>query len=159
MDPWTSAFIGAAISLVLALIFVPLLQDRVTDALVTTLGSSFGMRRPESLTGNWDQDWQVDNDPQPVIHKNKTLALHQLGKSLVGKFYFADRTYKIRARIENSTYISGIWFDEKAGQVYHGTLQARIEVNQKLISGKWIGFSRSHNRINTGSWEWRRRVA
>ncbi len=156
MGPWQSAFVGAGISLVLALIFVPILQDRVTDYLVETLGGSLSLRKADSLSGRWDQDWQVDGYPEPVKHDNTTLTLKQLGKSIVGSFHFQDRTYKIRARIENNTYISGIWFDERAGQVYHGALQARIEVNQMQINGKWVGFSRTHNRINTGVWRWTR---
>lgn len=159
MGPWESAFAGAAISLALALIFVPLLQDRVTDFLVETLGGLLNLRKAESLSGTWDQDWQVDNSADAVKHDDTTLLLKHLGKSIVGTFKFQDRTYKIRGRIENNIYISGIWFDERAGQVYHGALQARIEVNQKEVNGKWVGFSRTHNRINTGTWRWRRRGA
>lgn len=159
MGPWESAFLGAVISLILALVFVPLLQDRVTDFLVETLGGSLNLRKADSLSGAWDQDWQVDGSPESVRHDETTLTLKHLGKSIVGTFYFQDRTYKIRGRIENNTYISGIWFDERAGQVYHGALQARIEVNQKEINGKWVGFSRAHNRINTGTWRWKRRGA
>lgn len=159
LGPWQSAFIGAAISLILALIFVPLLQDRVTDFLVEKFGGSFSLRKSDSLSGTWDQDWQVDGSPDPVRHHDTKLTLKHLGKSIVGTFHFQDRTYKIRGRIENNTYISGIWFDERAGQVYHGALQARIEVNQREINGKWVGFSRTHNRINTGTWQWTRRGA
>jgi hypothetical protein len=157
LGPWESAAIGAVISLILALIFVPLLQDRVTDFLVETFGGWLNLRKADSLSGMWDQDWQVDGSTESVRHDDTTLTLKHLGKSIVGTFYFQDRTYKIRGRIENNTYISGIWFDECAGQVYHGALHARIEVNQKEISGKWVGFSRTHNRINTGTWRWRRR--
>ena len=156
LGPWQSAFVGAAISLALALVFIPLLQDRVTDFLVKTFGGSLSLRRADSLTGTWDQDWQVDGSADVVHHQDTKLTLKHLGKSLVGTFHYQDRTYRIRARIENNTYISGIWFDERTGQVYHGALQARIEVNQREINGKWVGFSRTHNRINTGSWMWRR---
>jgi hypothetical protein len=157
MGPWQGAFVGAGISLVLTLIFIPILQDRVTDFLVETLGGSFNLRKADSLSGIWDQNWQVDGIHEAVKHGNTTLTLKHLGKSIVGTFRFQDRTYKIRARIENNQYISGIWFDERAGQVYHGALQARIEVNQREINGKWVGFSRDHTRINTGAWRWMRR--
>ena len=70
MGPWQSAFVGAGISLVLALIFVPILQDRVTDYLVETLGGSLSLRKADSLSGRWDQDWQVDGYPEPVKHDN-----------------------------------------------------------------------------------------
>ena len=152
------AIIGGVISLILSLIFIPLLQDSVNDFLVRFLSFPFGLRKSESLTGTWDQDWQVDRANEKVIHKDTTLKLNQFGKSLVGSFSFEDRKYRIRARIENNTYISGIWFDEKIGQVYHGSFQARIEINNKEVNGKWVGFSRSHNKINTGNWTWKKRA-
>ncbi len=152
------AFWGAVISVILSLIFIPLFQDSTTDFLVEKMSNPFGLRKSETLSGKWDQDWQVDGATARVIHQDTEMNLSQLGKSLVGSFKFDDRTYKIRGKIENNTYISGIWFDEKIGQVYHGSFQARIEVNNKEINGKWVGFSRSHNRINTGDWRWSRRV-
>lgn len=152
------AFWGAIISVILSLIFIPLFQDSITDFLVEKLSNPFGLRKSETLSGVWDQDWQVDGASSKVMHQDTEMNLSQLGKSLVGSFKFGDRTYKIRAAIENSTYISGIWFDEKIGQVYHGSFQARIEINNKEINGKWGGFSRSHNKINTGDWRWVRRA-
>lgn len=148
------AFWGAVISLILTLIFVPILQDPITDFLVERLSIPFGMRKSEKLSGKWNQDWQVDGTSEKVLHQDTEMRLNQLGKSLVGSFKFGDRTYKIRARIADNIYISGIWFDEKNGQVYHGSFQARIEVNNNEINGKWVGFSRSHNKINTGDWRW-----
>ncbi len=148
--------IGAIISLILSLIFIPLLQDRVTDYCVELLGDIPLMRKSESLSGDWEQNWQVDGVDNSIKHNNKKLILHQLGKSVVGKFYYDNRAYIIRARVENNAYISGTWFDEKSGQVYYGAFQARIEVYQKEVNGIWIGFSRSHNKINTGSWKWSR---
>jgi hypothetical protein len=148
---------GAIISLVLSLIFIPLFQDAVTDFLVRTLSNPFGLRKSETLTGVWEQNWQVDGY-EPIVHENTELQLNQFGKSLVGKLWFQNRTYRIRARIENNTYISGIWFDEKTGQVYHGSFQARIEVNNSEVNGKWVGFSKSHNKINTGNWQWKKRA-
>lgn len=145
---------GAIISVVLSLVFIPLFQDSITDFFVECLSSPFGLRKSESLSGDWIQDWQVDGSVDKVIHNDTKMILSQFGKSLVGTFRFNDRTYKIRARIENNIYISGIWFDEKVGQVYHGSFQARIEINNKEINGKWVGFSRSHSRINTGDWRW-----
>ena len=150
--------IGAIISLILSMIFIPLLQDTVTDFLVRTLSHPFGLRKSETLTGVWDQDWQVDRANKKIIHQDTTMNLSQLGKSIVGDFSFEDRKYRIRARIENNTYISGIWFDEKVGQVYHGSFQARIEINNKEVNGKWVGFSRTHNKINTGNWSWVKRA-
>lgn len=151
-------FWGGVISLIFSLIFIPIFQDSVTDLMVKWLSFPFGLRKSETLSGLWDQDWQVDGASNQVIHNDTELKLSQFGKSLVGSFKFGDRQYRIRARIENNTYISGIWFDEKVGQVYHGSFQARIEVNNNLINGKWVGFSRSHNAINTGEWRWKRRV-
>ena len=112
------------------------------------------MRKSESLSGDGEQNWQVDDVDNSIKHNNKKLQLYQLGKSIVGKFYHNNRTYIIRARVENNSYISGTWFDEKSGQVYYGAFQARIEVNQQDVNGVWIGFSRSHSKINTGSWKW-----
>lgn len=142
-------------SLVFSLIFIPLWQDAVNDFFVNTFGGRW-FRRSDSLTGEWLQDWQVDGR-EKFEHLNPKLELKQLGKSLVGTFYFEDRTYRIRAKIENNAFISGIWFDEVSGQVYHGAFQAKIEVNQKKINGKWIGFSSTHSIINTGSWQWERK--
>jgi hypothetical protein len=159
MEILIGAILGAIFSLIVSLIFIPIYQDRVTDFFVNNFSECLGLRlrKSDSLSGEWRQNWQVDGY-QMLTHKNPKLTLNQLGKSIVGTFYFEDRVYKIRARIENSTYISGTWFDEKSGQVYHGTFQARIEVNQREINGKWIGFSSKHNKINTGSWQWIRNI-
>lgn len=146
------------ISLIVGLIVVPLCMDSVNDYLVTHLSERFGARKSDNLSGKWVQNWQVDGDDDGLEHQNPALTLFQLGQSLVGTFHFEKRTYRIRARIENSTYISGTWFDEKKGQVYHGAFQARIEVNQQEINGKWIGFSESHNVIKTGSLKWTRKT-
>lgn len=148
--------LGLYSPVILSVIFIPMLEGKVTDFLVTTLASPFGLRKKETLSGTWIQNWQVDGADANVDHTDPMLHLQQLGNSLVGKFSFNGRVYRIRAKIENNAYINGTWFDEVSGQVYHGAFQARIEVNQRNITGKWIGFGRSHNRINTGDWKWSR---
>lgn len=158
MEYLIGGFVGAVFSVILSIIFMPMLEGEVTDFLVSKLSSPFGLRKKEALSGEWIQDWQVDGADKSVVHADQKLVLQQLGRSLVGQFTFDGRTYRIRAKIENNIYINGMWFDEISGQVYHGTFQARIEVNQRNINGKWIGFSRSHNRINTGDWKWSRRA-
>lgn len=155
MDYLVGGLIGAILSVIATAIFLPLIQDPVTDFLSTRLSNPFGLRKSSSLSGSWNQDWQVDGRAQ-LTHPDPGLKLTQFGKSLVGEFTYDGRPYRLRARIENNTYVSGIWFDQAAGQTYHGTFQARIEIDQKVIDGKWIGFSKNLNVFNTGNWRWTR---
>jgi hypothetical protein len=155
MELVVGGLIGAVLSVVATAIFLPMLQDPITDFLATRLSNPFGLRKSSSLSGTWQQDWQIDGRSQ-ITHPAPRLHLEQFGKSLVGEFTFDGRPYRLRARIENSTYISGIWFDQAAGQTYHGTFQARIEVDQKRVEGKWIGFSKTLSSFNTGTWVWSR---
>lgn len=155
MDLLIGSLIGAVLSVIATALLLPMIQDPVTDFLATRLSSPFGLRTSSSLTGIWRQNWQVDGRAE-LVHPDPTLKLEQFGKSLVGHFTYDGRPYKLRARIENNTFISGIWFDQAAGQTYHGTFQLRIEVDQKEVNGKWIGFSKSLNAFNTGTWCWSR---
>lgn len=149
--------IGAFLSVIATAIFLPMIQDPVTDYLATRLANPLGLKKSSSLTGEWKQDWQIDGRPE-ISHPDAALQLTQFGKSLVGNFTYDGRPYRLRARIENNTYISGTWFDVIAGQTYHGVFQARIEVDQRAINGKWIGFSQNLNTFNTGPWKWVRIV-
>lgn len=155
MELLIGGLIGAVLSVIVTAILLPLIQDPVTDFLSTFLSNPFGLRKSSSLTGSWQQDWQVDGRPK-IDHPEPALALKQFGKSLVGKFTYDGRPYRLRAKIENNTFISGIWFDDASGQTYHGTFQARIEIAQKVVTGKWVGFSKSLSTFNTGTWQWNR---
>lgn len=155
MDLLLGGAIGAILSVFATAILLPMLQDPVTDFLAVRLSNPLGLKRTSTLSGAWQQDWQIDGRP-PLVHPDPKLHLKQFGKSLVGTFTYDGRSYRLRARIENSTYISGIWFDEAAGHTYHGTFQARIEVHQRCVEGKWIGFSKDMSSFNTGSWKWTR---
>lgn len=155
MELIVGGLIGAFLSVIATAILLPLIQDPVTDFLSTRLSNPFGLRRSSSLRGSWRQDWQVDGRSR-IEHPDPRLELTQFGRSLVGKFTYDGRPYRLRAKIENNTFISGIWFDEAAGQTYHGTFQARIEIDQKVVDGKWVGFSKSLSTFNTGTWRWTR---
>jgi hypothetical protein len=155
MEYLVGGLIGAFLSVIATAIFLPLIQDPVTDFLSTRLSNPFGTRSSSSLAGRWQQDWQVDGRPG-IKHAEPKLELTQFGRSLAGKFTYDGRPYRLRARIENNTFISGIWFDHAAGQTYHGTFQARIEIDQKIVDGKWLGFSKSLSTFNTGTWKWTR---
>ncbi|HEY9826484.1 MAG TPA: hypothetical protein V6D19_13645 [Stenomitos sp.] len=153
MELLLGGIIGALLSLIVTAVFLPMIQDPVTDFFATKFGNSFGPRRAGTLAGKWRQDWQIDGRPR-VDHPDAKLELTQLGKSLVGSFTYDGRPYRLRARIENNTFVSGTWFDHAAGQTYHGTFQARIEIDQNRVEGKWIGFSKNLSTFNTGSWTW-----
>lgn len=157
MELLVGAILGAIASLILSLIFTPIFQDRVTDFLVEHLSRFSFIRKKTSLTGSWTQDWQVDGR-ESIAHQEPELELKQLGHSLVGKFKFSGREYRLRAKIENGIYVSGTWFDLYEGPTYHGTFQARIKIDGHSVAGKWIGFSSTLSSINTGDWLWQRDI-
>lgn len=155
MDFLIGGLIGAFLSVITTAIFLPLIQDPISNFLSTRLSAPFGLKKGSSLSGTWQQNWQLDGRAE-ITHPEQKLELKQFGNSLVGTFTFDGRPYRLRAKIENNTFISGIWFDQAAGQTYHGTFQSRIGINQTMVAGKWVGFSSSLNTFNTGIWEWQR---
>lgn len=157
---WTNAIVGALLGALVTgvlSVFLLLFQDSITDFFVDLLGDMISFRPTQRIDGTWDQNWQVDNYAEIVVHDDSTLIIKQLNKRITGTFRFENRNYRLRGKMELDNFINGVWFDAKEGAVYHGVFQARIETNAQEINGKWVGFSRRLNRIRTGNWHWKRR--
>lgn len=144
------AIVGALFSVVATVVF----QDLISDFLISNL-SWLRIRRSVDLAGDWEQDWQVDGNSQPVIHTNKRVILKQLGNRIYGSFFYSSREYMFRGRLESGGFLNGEWFDKETGPTYSGAFQLRINAVPKIMTGKWIGFSHCDpNKINSGPWKW-----
>jgi hypothetical protein len=108
----------------------------------------------ESLTGRWQQVWNVTRDGKyEEIPSDADLVQADVrvraSWSALGKLYEMDGT------IERGNVLTGRWRDSRVGPTYFGSFQLLIDPLGNEMTGVWVGWSRT-GIVRSGDWRWRR---
>jgi len=74
------------------------------------------------------------------------------------KPYTAKKPLRVRGELVDNRYFTGYWFHPIERNRCHGAFQLLVNIKGNKLTGTWIGFSESQNRVNSGDWVWERVV-
>lgn len=107
------------------------------------------------LAGIWRQNWKAQASSNAQIDNQSDADVLVVGSSFLAEFESLGTRYRLKARIQNESLVTGIWFDKNLKSGYHGSFQLRVSPLGKQMLGKWIGW-RSSGPIGAGDWIWDR---
>jgi hypothetical protein len=146
--------LGGLVGLALALLAQPLLEDPARSFLIRLLGRLPLIRGHTDVSGDWHFVWWKDGEA-PSRSFEKKIHLITVGSKVAGKFNWKDSTYQLIGTRHTDEFISGIYVDEKKGNIFHGAFQLKVFKQDRLMAGRWMGYD-SNDDILSGPWYLRR---
>lgn len=159
---WTailvSGAVGAAFSVVLAIVAVSLFQAHM-DRAVFRLHSRTrrGRTRARMIDGIWRSRYvyeSSDAGSKKLVDEHVLLLKHSRGgirgNSLRASHARSALSFDLELEGETCT---GLWREltEETGRLYHGACQLKLSATGDALTGVWIGFSRA-GAIRHGDW-------
>jgi hypothetical protein len=125
---------------------------------MVSLFGSTKFRTKRKLAGRWRQHWDVDsaNFPSIADRSDSEVEITQFNSRIKGTFNAKDESYHLLGRIDRDLYVTGIWRNVESGNTYHGSFQLKVAVGEKTMTGQWIGFSATEDKVKNGAWVWER---
>ena len=111
---------------------------------------------PKEVSGSWEQKWDFTTDGRYIneTDRHSHTEIKQLWKYIYAEFYSENDKYYIFGEIKDN-YIIGHWGDLKDKEGYFGSFQLRV-INSSLMTGRWIGHSKSTQDIFGDNWHWKK---
>lgn len=72
------------------------------------------------------------------------------------KPYASKKPLRVRGELVDNRYFTGYWFHPIERNRCHGAFQLLVNIKGNTLTGTWIGFSESQNKVNSGDWVWER---
>ena len=119
------------------------------------------MTLQSNLSGIWQSRYKYNSSSQPGEQEGKhKVRIFQSKDKLVIESTADNNSYLVMrlAVDEHNNIATGTWQEVTAtkghykGAVYHGAIQLLIDLENKRMQGKWLGFSKDR-QINVGPWE------
>ena len=96
------------------------------------------------------EEWENDKrPPNRHIIELRQFGNYVVGKSLIGK---ESHIFRMRGKVYNGTYLTGVWESTMSGNIHHGAFQGRLNLSGDNMEGKILGTS-SQNNIRNGHWK------
>jgi hypothetical protein len=113
-----------------------------------------------NISGEWHGRFTyTKNDADVVVEE--VVTIRQRGRyvtgtskstAITGNFPLTSTVYSFAANLRADAVLDGTW--RNTGHRFHGSFQAKVRRNGKLILGTWIGVD--DDGVNRGEFEWRR---
>jgi len=86
--------------------------------------------------------------------ETQIVRFEQSGNIVKGETIYAEaHPERFEGNVINR-YFTGLYFNEKNHHSYHGAFQYIISNSKPRMLGKWLGFNREGNAIETDEWRW-----
>jgi hypothetical protein len=140
------------LSLVLTCVATVIVTEPAQYVVARFLGRYFG-RAPRGIKGLWIAEYDYLDENDEARHITQLLEFRQFGKYVFAKSLTRDdHSQWLRAKLENSIYLTGTWSNMLEGTTYHGAFQVLVNAKGTILEGKWLGFD-SKQRIQHGNWK------
>jgi transcriptional regulator with XRE-family HTH domain len=128
-------------------------------------GLDTGLPTPEpaesygSLSGIWLSDYEyLSSGRDQAFHGKHYVMLLQRGARLMARSLPASKSELSMDLSVNGKVATGTWTERTQadgyyrGAVYTGALQLLQDEDEQRLSGKWVGFGKEPEEVNTGAW-------
>lgn len=112
---------------------------------------------PRNLNGIWRSSYEYGLDR----HDEHYVVLRQSGRRVRGRSlpHVIDSILELDLDIASPAIAQGTWRERTSpgeryeGQTFFGVIHLRVDPFQDTLTGKWVGFGRSPDAVNTGEWQ------
>lgn len=110
------------------------------------------------LSGAWSTTYAFDNPKGKRRRKITDFIDLRLED---GGFFGENRDnvrheYRVEGRVIAGNWFVGVWRSRKLGVVYAGCFLMSIDVEGRIMKGRWLGIGESASELDGGRWEWQR---
>lgn len=114
------------------------------------------LKKHAVLKGRWNHEYSThDRKGSIPLSISEGRSLHQFSSFVYSDFYSDGVEYYMLGRISDG-YITGTWGAKKEKiNSYLGAFQLKI-IDETVLKGTWIGFSKTDGVIRHGDWKWKK---
>ncbi len=115
-----------------------------------------------SITGTWLCQYkypQLDemSGCKAMTTETQLVRLEQQGSLVTGATIFAlAHPESFEGKITKERYFTGLYFNQQNHHSYHGAFQFVISNSKHRMLGRWVGFNREGNGVDSEEWRWER---
>jgi hypothetical protein len=154
-----SAFLGIFAGAILGLVLTVLFQDALAGFFVRLLGPLAPFGQGRRLAGEWYAYYELVRDGQAVAlpgvplpqNEIELLKFSHLTSAVVARSIGSARSYLLRLRFRDGSFLTGVWSDRSHGRYHFGAVQLVWDYNGRVMVGKFVGRDR-HGIVNHGPW-------
>jgi hypothetical protein len=113
-----------------------------------------------SIAGIWLCQYYYPRLDESTKQKIRTLetqlvCFEQSANQVKGSTIYAlAHPEAFEGKITQDRYFTGLYFNKHNHHSYHGALQLVISNSQKRMKGRWVGFNREGNDVDSDEWRW-----
>lgn len=154
------------LGMIISSIVSVILSDKIIFG-IDRLFIRLGIFRVSNITGLWQTTFVMGYGKDKKEYQEIIFIKKRFG-TIYGYIVNDERNYerlksvmvqqplRLKGFLSDNRYFTGFWYHPIETYRYHGSFQLLLEANFTKMSGQWIGYSESKNRINNGLWIWKR---
>lgn len=113
-----------------------------------------------SIAGIWICQYQFPHIEDGTGKKVTTIEtqvvrFRQVGNKVTGSTFFAiAHPEDFEGLITNDRYFTGMYYNQQNHHSYRGAFQFVLSNSHQRMQGKWVGFSRKGDAVDSDDWRW-----
>jgi len=161
-------FFGVVAAGLIGVVLTVLFQDAIKGFLIELLRRISGPPK-RGIDGRWVATFSIMRDGK-VMEYVEVIEITQRFGLVKGRIVEDDRNYpelrttashhplRLQGTISESFYLTGVWFHPLQTHRFMGSFQLVLSPTGNTMSGIWVGFSETLNRIDSGEWRFVRAI-
>ena len=152
------------LSVIISSVVSVILSDKIIFGL-QWIFIKLGISKSSDLSGTWKATFVIGSGSKKEEYTEIIVLKNRLG-TIYGNIADDKRNYnrihevmkrkpiRVKGVVSDNRYFTGFWYHPIETSRYHGSYQLIINGAFKYMSGQWIGYSETQQKIVNGIWKW-----